>query len=421
MLIAASSAQAAGDVTITKADNVANCLGDRPTAGSANTQKVLIGGSLVPGGTATFEITFPFSPVDQGKPNFTIRDCIFVDDVPIVKYDITGVPPNVSPFVFDITVDIPSDLDLGSLFCNVAKTIEGPSAAQGSNRKAGPACFRIGGDVRVVKTAAGSDAPLAGATFAVSCDPPGDVPSIPPVVISGLGGATTIDGDAYVASGVAATGEIAIAGPIGTVCSITETVPPAGFDLASPATRSATIGADQITVIFVDPRTKNTTTISTVAKAATLGAAISDTATLTGATSGATGTITFKAYDTADCSNDPVFTDTAEVHGNGEYASGSFVPTAAGSYFWVAAYSGDDANKPSTGTCGDKGETSVVTAPPTSTPPSSTGAAPQGASQQPLANTGSSHVSNEMAWALALLILGAALTTTGIRRYQRKH
>ncbi|MFN2561395.1 MAG: hypothetical protein ABR571_08905 [Jatrophihabitans sp.] len=214
--------------------------------------------------------------------------------------------------VFDITVDIPSNLDLGSLFCNVAKTIQGPSAAQGFNRKAGPACFRIGGDVRVVKTAAG-----------------------------------------------------------------------------------------RLTVTFVDPRTKNTTTISTAAKAATLGAAISDTATLTGATSGATGTITFKAYDTA------------EVHGNGDYASGLFAPTAAGSNFWVAAYSGDDANKPSTGTSGDKGETSVVTAPATSTPPSSTGAAPQGASQQPLANTGSSHVSNEMAWALALLILGAALTPPG--------
>ena len=35
---------------------------------------------------------------------------------------------------------------------------------------------------------------------------------------------------------------------------------------------------------------------------------------------------------------------------------------AAGSYFWIASYSGDANNDPVSGSCGDAGETSVVTA-----------------------------------------------------------
>ena len=86
-------------------------------------------------------------------------------------------------------------------------------------------------------------------------------------------------------------------------------------------------------------------------------------ATLSGATATAGGTITFKAWgpsDTPDCSGTPVFTSTVNVNGNGNYNSGDFTPSTAGKYYWIASYSGDVNNQPSSGTCGDQGETSTI-------------------------------------------------------------
>jgi hypothetical protein len=48
------------------------------------------------------------------------------------------------------------------------------------------------------------------------------------------------------------------------------------------------------------------------------------------------------------------------VNGNGDYDSANFTPTAVGSYFWVASYSGDANNNPASTSCGDANETSVV-------------------------------------------------------------
>jgi hypothetical protein len=48
------------------------------------------------------------------------------------------------------------------------------------------------------------------------------------------------------------------------------------------------------------------------------------------------------------------------VTGNGDYNSGNFTPTAVGSYFWTASYSGDANNLAASTSCGDAGETSVV-------------------------------------------------------------
>ena len=48
-------------------------------------------------------------------------------------------------------------------------------------------------------------------------------------------------------------------------------------------------------------------------------------------------------------------------HGNGDYGSGSFTPTAAGTYRWIASYSGDADNAPASGACNDAGENVIVT------------------------------------------------------------
>jgi hypothetical protein len=112
----------------------------------------------------------------------------------------------------------------------------------------------------------------------------------------------------------------------------------------------------------------------------TLSDPISDTATLAGATSDATGTMTFTLYGPYDASIDPateqtdpcaagdlVFTSdppidigTADAQGNYVVESPEFEPTEVGRYQWIASYSGDDKNEPSTTLCRDADEASVV-------------------------------------------------------------
>src|SRR3954451_4464950 len=106
----------------------------------------------------------------------------------------------------------------------------------------------------------------------------------------------------------------------------------------------------------------NCTALTTTALSpVNLGQPISDTAHLTGSTLGAGGTITFHLFSDVSCQNEintgltPV-----SVNGDGDYSSGNFTPSAAGSYYWIASYSGDAHNNASTGKCGDAGETSVV-------------------------------------------------------------
>ncbi len=94
----------------------------------------------------------------------------------------------------------------------------------------------------------------------------------------------------------------------------------------------------------------------------TIGGALHDTAHLSG---GAipSGTITFRLFGPGDsaCAGHPAFTSTVAVAGNNDYASESFVPTAAGVYRWVVSYSGDARNNPAGPTaCGDSAEIAFV-------------------------------------------------------------
>ena len=99
-----------------------------------------------------------------------------------------------------------------------------------------------------------------------------------------------------------------------------------------------------------------------------LGGSISDRATLSGSQS-ATGTIGFVAYgpDDSTCGGNPAFTSFADVHGDGQYDSGPFTPTAAGTYRFIATYGGDFNNKQVATACNDTNE-SVIVIGPTPTP-----------------------------------------------------
>src|SRR2546425_4275043 len=68
--------------------HVSNCNGIIPTPGSANTLKVLKGGTLLPGGTATYEISFPIDPADVGQ-TFVVSDCLLIGQGSDLKtYDV---------------------------------------------------------------------------------------------------------------------------------------------------------------------------------------------------------------------------------------------------------------------------------------------------------------------------------------------
>ena len=96
--------------------------------------------------------------------------------------------------------------------------------------------------------------------------------------------------------------------------------------------------------------------------------ALSDTAHLSGGTSNAGGTITFSLFSDAQCKNQVGSDVTASVSGadGKDYPSPSITVNAAGTYHWVASYSGDTNNDPSSTACLDEGENPVVNSRPTS-------------------------------------------------------
>ena len=241
----------ADDVVITQDDNTNGCNGVVSTPGSENTDKRLIDGSLEPGGTATFEISYPVDPDDvAGREEFEITDCVFIEDVAVAKYFIHFVP-NTENFILTFTLNIPADAPVGDEYCNYAKTTAAPSESQASNRKAGPACFLIGGDLLINKTNE-SGAPLADADFSISCTYPTSDAALAATVISaqpdGLvsdgndadGTAsssesfTSVSGGTLNATATTGTaGTIAVAAPVGTSCTFTETDAPDPY-LADP-------------------------------------------------------------------------------------------------------------------------------------------------------------------------------------------
>jgi uncharacterized repeat protein (TIGR01451 family) len=104
---------------------------------------------------------------------------------------------------------------------------------------------------------------------------------------------------------------------------------------------------------------KATPSISTSATGeVTVGADIQDTATVHNAFN-ATGTISFALFTDNECTNQVDYSSTKDVV-NDSATSDPYTTAAAGTYYWIASYSGDANNDPVSGQCGDEGETSVV-------------------------------------------------------------
>jgi hypothetical protein len=126
--------------TVVLQDDVKGCNGVLPST-DGNTDMTLVGGTLTPGGTAIFEITYPLDASDLGK-EFTILACAFINDVAEMKYIVSFVPSNET-FRLRMIFAIPNDAPVGGTYCNYTKTTRSPTAPQSSQRKAGPTCFII--------------------------------------------------------------------------------------------------------------------------------------------------------------------------------------------------------------------------------------------------------------------------------------
>ena len=212
-----------GDPGVTVEDGGENCNGIIPTPGSENTVKRLVGGDLVPGGTAEFLIEYPVDPADDGA-DWEIVDCVLIGNGDDLKdFDVfdqktfNGVINNEF-FSLSLMLEIPNDVPVGTTICNVAKTTEGPSAPQSSNRKAGPACFVVGGAARVEKQDP-QGALLGGAVFHIECVNAALDPSVQPLFIS-----PEPDAEGLV---TATDGFISINGAAGSTCTVTEVQAPA--------------------------------------------------------------------------------------------------------------------------------------------------------------------------------------------------
>jgi len=114
---------------------------------------------------------------------------------------------------------------------------------------------------------------------------------------------------------------------------------------------AANCGGESVTIAKASPAISTSPSTG-----GTVGStAVTDTATLAGSYN-ATGTIEFTLYGpsaTASCTT-AVFGGTVTVGGDGTYTGPSFIPTQAGTYYWVASYGDDTNNNPATTACGDE-------------------------------------------------------------------
>src|SRR5215216_5383543 len=152
--------------------------------------------------------------------------------------------------------------------------------------------------------------------------------------------------------------------------SVTESAPPAGWTLknldctATGEGTSVTTSAATASIAMAGGGTVDCTytnhiklspSISTTlsAETITVGGTVHDSATLTGATANAGGTVTYKVYSNATCdSSDPIDAGTKTVTNGVVPDSDPITFNAAGDYYyWQAVYSGDANNTGATSLC----------------------------------------------------------------------
>jgi uncharacterized repeat protein (TIGR01451 family) len=121
--------------------------------------------------------------------------------------------------------------------------------------------------------------------------------------------------------------------------------------------------------IVVNKASPSVSTIQQPASGA-IGDTFKDTATLSGAVNpDGTGSITFKLYSASDCDSTVLDTETVDgISTNGSYSTPTgFQLENAGTYYWVASFSGDSNNNAFTSGCNDEPMVVVPNSPSIST------------------------------------------------------
>jgi hypothetical protein len=209
--------------------------------------------------------------------------------------------------------------------------------------------FTIGGSVLDTATLTGTKGTVTGTIEFFVCGPSASNPDC-------TTGGTKVGVTKTLAAG-AATSDAFTPDAVGHYCFRAEYTPAAGSHYLATSHTNLTTECFNVTK-------RQPAIVTSANETVTAGETISDSATLSGATSDAGGSIIFRAYGPADdtCANTAIFTSAAiPVSGNGSYGPVSFTATAAGTYHWIASYSGDAKNLPVAGACGADGENDEVT------------------------------------------------------------
>lgn len=211
--------------------------------------------------------------------------------------------------------------------------------------------FRQRGSILVQKVVTGTTTAIGGASFAIDDD----------------GDEGTTDDQTAIPAVSGETGLYCIDNLLFGDYTVVETAAPTGYADAT-GTQSHTVDsksncADRVAATDSPDLTFEnqalTTLVTSANQTVTVGANITDTATLSGGFN-PTGTISFELYNNATCTGEAIFTDSKTVNGNGDYGPVSYPTTAAGTYYWLASYSGDDNNDSADHACGATGEVDTV-------------------------------------------------------------
>jgi hypothetical protein len=135
-------------------------------------------------------------------------------------------------------------------------------------------------------------------------------------------------------------------------CTATGNGTTASTSLAT-ATASITMAPEGLVDCTYTNHTNNSPAISTTLSDTTVsvGGSVHDSATLTGATADAGGTVTYTVYSDNACTQDPVDAGTKTVTGGIVPDSNDVTFSTAGTFFWQAVYSGDANNNGATSDC----------------------------------------------------------------------
>ena len=157
-----------------------------------------------------------------------------------------------------------------------------------------------------------------------------------------------------------------------TAQSATTTMPASGLSYTVNYSGDASNTASVSQCVIVTPTSANVTIATTLSTttAVLTGSSIFDHATLSGVTSAASGTVSYKVYTDNACTQNAQNAGTVTVASGVVPNSSTFLFTTAGTYYWQAVYSGDSQNAAATSTCGS--EVLTVTTTPV-TPPAGTG------------------------------------------------